>query len=309
MRIKQVFSLIFIAAGILCASYSCNAAAKENKENPSAGYTFIFPDIPNNLSSPQDRAEYLIAHYWDNFDFTADYSKADAFIEQTLVDFLSILPIIESEDPVVKAFEALITKSAVNEKLKNDIGRLIPIYLGNTDSPMRNDRLYLDYLEVWTSQPDLDRSEKMRKMDLIEMLSKNMKGTQATDFTYKTIDGKVHTMSSTLSPGSDMLLMFFNPNCDSCEGAIIEMENSQYLKKKIIDGELKILAVYSGDNVKEWKRKAAAMPENWTIGINENEIEESDLYYLPGLPSFYLIGADGIIKEKEMPLSWILGEK
>ncbi|MFC4677096.1 DUF5106 domain-containing protein, partial [Dysgonomonas termitidis] len=47
-------------------------AAVEAQASPpgDAPRRFIPPVIPVELSRPAERAGYLIAHYWDNFDFS-----------------------------------------------------------------------------------------------------------------------------------------------------------------------------------------------------------------------------------------------
>ena len=307
MIIKR-FSLTAIAIGIFYSGIFTVLAQNDSKQNSDTEFTFEFPSIPSQLTSPEERAEYLLTHFWDNFDFNADYSESSMFVEQSLVDFLSVLPYSPAEETEIEAFSILLSKSAANLTLQKDISRLTDIYLANSDSPMRNDKLFISYLKASLSQPDLTEAEKMRKRDMIEMLSKNMAGDIATDFSYKTPNGNEYTLLTSLPSESDLILMFFDPNCESCEEAMAEMINSENLKKRIESGEINILAIYSGDNVSAWQKKVTMLPETWTIGINESEIEDMDLYYFPALPAFYLIGSDGIIKAKEVPLSWILKE-
>ena len=49
------------------------------------------PEIPDSLSAPEERAEYLCLHWWDGFDFadTTLISKP-RITEQAFVDFLSV---------------------------------------------------------------------------------------------------------------------------------------------------------------------------------------------------------------------------
>lgn len=301
MKIRKILSCVVL---LLTAFTMTQTIYSQNRGN----HNFELPAVPDSLVQPQDRAQYIIAHYWDNFDFATDYSGDTSFVEQTLVDFLSVLPYVDSNEYISEAFDIILSRSAHNEELRNMLNHLIEAYLGNSDSPMKNDRVYVDYLSVLISRPELDEIEKMRKEDLIEMLNKNRVGTVATNFTFTTLNNKTHSMSDILSPQSDLILMFFDPNCDVCEEEITQMVNSEYLKNRIENGELKILAVYSGDNFSAWQRKAETMPGSWIVGISESEIEDNDLYYLPSLPTFYLIGPDGVIKAKELPLSWMLGE-
>ena len=305
---KKKLSRVIFAVVIFFATALGAMAQNEHERNIAEKFTFEFPTIPSNITSPEERAEYLLIHFWDNFDFNADYSESTLFVEQSLVDFLSVLPYAPTDETVIMAFDILLSKSSTNSALQKDLYRLIDIYLANTDSPMRNDKLYINYLKSSLSQPGLTEADIMRKKDMIDMLSKNMEGELATDFSYKTADGTEHTLLSTLPQESDLILIFFDPNCESCEEVMAEMIKSDNLKKRIDSGEINLLAVYSGNNFSAWKRKEAMLPDTWTVGINENEIEDSELYYFPSLPSIYRLSPDGIIKGKELTLSCILGE-
>jgi hypothetical protein len=56
---------------------------------------FPFPHIPDMIVEPQQRASWLLNHYWDNVDFNnAKIISDTAFIEQAFVNFLSIMPIV-----------------------------------------------------------------------------------------------------------------------------------------------------------------------------------------------------------------------
>ena len=50
-------------------------------------------EVPAMLSTPEERAQYVAAHYWDKFDFTdtAAYLDKPAVTEQGMADFLNIL--------------------------------------------------------------------------------------------------------------------------------------------------------------------------------------------------------------------------
>ena len=59
---------------------------------------FPYPQIPTMLVEPQQRANYLLMHYWDNVDFSdMTLVMNDDFMEQGFVDYLSVLPIVDNQ--------------------------------------------------------------------------------------------------------------------------------------------------------------------------------------------------------------------
>lgn len=51
---------------ILLCIFACTFVMSEAQEDSVRPYQL--PDIPDSLVTPDVRSEYLIAHYWDNFD-------------------------------------------------------------------------------------------------------------------------------------------------------------------------------------------------------------------------------------------------
>ena len=75
MRFKKIILII----GILL--FNTTIKALNNQEQ------IILPTIPDSLTNPKDRADYLITHYWDNFNFM-DTIYESLPIEQAFVDYI-----------------------------------------------------------------------------------------------------------------------------------------------------------------------------------------------------------------------------
>ena len=60
---------------------------------PRSGYVLSLPDVPPSLTAPEERAAYIIAHFWDGMDFGDTLRCRDrAFMEQNFVNYLSLFP-------------------------------------------------------------------------------------------------------------------------------------------------------------------------------------------------------------------------
>lgn len=293
---KQV--LIFFSIFLLASSCARGATSRaEHKE----GDTIEMPEIPSNLRQPAERADYLITHYWDNLDMNDTLQSHDRpLLEQSFVNFLSILPYASSEDIVKNGFSILLEKTSADSYVYKGIIDMTNQYLFEPDSPMYNEDIYLIYLNAWKDSKTVNETEKIRIEDRIDMVSKNRKGSPATDFSFKMPNGAVSTLYETLEPGKDLMLIFFDPDCENCEETMNFIQSNLEITNDIRAGRIKILAVYSGDNESAWRRKAATLPSSWTVGINVSEIEDQELYYLPAMPTIYLIGSDGKVKGKDI---------
>lgn len=90
---------------ILLCIFACTFVMSEAQEESVRPYQL--PDIPDSLVTPDVRSEYLIAHYWDNFDIeNRAYLDAREIPEQAFVDFTSIMR-IASRESTLKSIDIL----------------------------------------------------------------------------------------------------------------------------------------------------------------------------------------------------------
>ena len=155
---------------------------------------FPFPQIPTMMIEPQQRATYLLMHYWDNVDFE-DMSLVmdDEFMEQGFVDYLSVLQIVDIQT-AEKSVETMMKRA---EKSKAAYLRLVNIaekYLFEPNSPMVNDEMYIIFLNQELKTTVLNKVEKARFEYQHKALMKNRVGSVATDFIYMDRDGKTGSL-------------------------------------------------------------------------------------------------------------------
>ena len=302
IQFLAVATLLFVSG---CAKGNNIETKQESSINQEdTVFKITLPRIPDELKEPADRADYLIRHYWDNLDFndTAKSLNSD-FMEQSLVDFLYVLPYASSEKVVSDGFSIMLDKASINEEAYKKLTGIADDYLYNPNSPMLSEEQYIIYLDALIKRPNLSESQKIRLEDRIEMVSKNRTGTKATDFTYEKPDGSVSSLYQSLpAKGKDMMLIFFDPECESCEEVLARLKDDENLNASLEEGSIEVLAIYSGDNVDSWRRKVEELPATWTIGINKHEIEDNDLYFFPGMPTIYIIDSEGIVRAKDLHL-------
>ena len=82
------------------------AATADEKKTP----TFTLPEVPVMLQSPEDRMNFVVQHYWDNFDFKdTAYIHLPDVTEQAIVDYLDLLarvPIALSDTCLMQTMQA-----------------------------------------------------------------------------------------------------------------------------------------------------------------------------------------------------------
>lgn len=281
---------------------SCAGGANVNASNPEDAPTIEMPEIPSSLTEPSDRADYLIGHYWDKLDFCDTVRSHDVpLMEQSFVNFLSILPYASSESVIEEGFSTLLERAHADSQTYKMVTNFSEDYLYDPNSPMYSEDLYIIFLKGMSGASFLTEAQRAREADRLEMVSKNRPGTKATDFSFETTDGrKLSLLKSLPTAGNKLMLIFFDPDCENCEEVLSRLRADESFISSVADGSMKVLAVYSGDNRASWLRKAATLPAEWTVGINSGDIDEEELYYLPSMPTIYILDSDGVVVQKDV---------
>ncbi len=286
------------------------------------------PTVPATLVTPADRAAYIILHFWDALDFRDTLrSHNRAFMEQNIVNCLSLFPHAKA-DALPPGIDALMQRAAVDTTALHLVCDLAEQYLGERESPMRNEDHRILFLEALLRLPMLTADNRARHAYELQMARKNRPGTIATNFTftdregrrrtlYDTLDEAVHaahgdataphgdttattaahlvtdgvadTLSQSTAPRPRVLLLFYDPACSHCEETLNTLRESTLLRRLTANKQLTVVAVDVEVDRQQWVTTKDTMPQQWVVGFDESNIMGRGLYSLTSLPVLYLL--------------------
>lgn len=256
------------------------------------------PAIPPTLRQPAQRAGWLIRHFWDEVDFRDPLrSHNETLMEQHFVNFVSLFPHADPTDHT-PAVDTLMRRAEADGAAFRLVAGLAEKYLFETDSPLRDDALYLLFLDRIVEAPVLDRYERMRPQVQQEALRKNRPGMTAADFPYVTREGERTTLHQTETSGP-LLLIFYDPTCGHCQEVMAELRRDSQVAEAVASGELEVLAICVDGTAEALKVSSASLPETWLTGYEEGTIYDEELYALRSMPTLYLLDAQKRILRKE----------
>lgn len=226
-----------------------------------AQQSFPYPAIPDTLRSVEQRAGYLSEHYWDNYNFADTLLlKSKEVTEQGFVNFIDILNRfnqdnaskgvahkdiaqkgITRKDITQKGIACFTQKAFSNAAAKERFENLIEHYFEDQLSPVRNDRVYLIFLEEMKNSPCFDETEKERIAFKIKTTNKNLPGDIAINFKFKDENGKEHQLSD--YKDQKVILYFYDPDCENCH------EVSAWLKQQTIPADIKVLKMIADNHI------------------------------------------------------------
>lgn len=291
---KQIGIYIKLFLLLLCITMSVGGGMAQGM------IEFPYPQIPSMFTQPEQRATYLLMHYWDNVDFNDMKLVAnDDFMEQGFVNYLSVLPIVDAET-AEKSVETMMKRAEVN---KNAYVRLVNIaekYLFEPNSPMVNDEVYIMFLNQFLETGVLSNIERVRLEHQYKVVMKNRVGSVATDFLYADVKGKISSLHS--FEAEKTLLVFYDPDCDNCDAIIEKLRTDRELNSRIESGKMRVLAIYADENRELWEKDLVNMPQNWVVGRAVSKIQPLGMYVLRAMPAIYLLDkGKKVIKKEAVP--------
>lgn len=293
---KHLITLVLLCI-LFCACGGRNGA-KNGGHTAGKLREFSIPIPPAMVTDPQQRAEYLSRHYWDQFDFadTTDISHPE-FLEQNFVNYVNML---QHADPKVAAesVREMTPKTLANPDMQRAFADLFEKYLYDPNSPMRDEELYIPYLETIVASPDVEEDNKIRPRHQLAMALKNRLDTKALNFTYTTAPGQKSTLYDL---HADYVLLFINnPGCPACKDFISQLEASPLITEMVRTGMMKILALYPDADLEEWRAYRSHIPASWINAYDAGTvIKQQELYDLKAIPTSYLLDRNKIVLLKD----------
>ena len=140
-----------------------------------------------------------------------------------------------------KGIACFTQKAFSNAAAKERFENLIEHYFEDQLSPVRNDRVYLIFLEEMKNSPCFDETEKERIAFKIKTTNKNLPGDIAINFKFKDENGKEHQLSD--YKDQKVILYFYDPDCENCH------EVSAWLKQQTIPADIKVLKMIADNHI------------------------------------------------------------
>ena len=295
-NIKVLLALCFL---FLCACKSGNATGQTSNEIAKDTIQSItLPAIPQMLTTPEQRADFLVNHYWDNVNFAdSNYIHHPDITEQAWVDYCDILNHV-SLSKAQEAIRKVIDRTNADKKVFNYITDLADKYLYDPNSPMRNEEYYIPVLEAMVASPVLEEIEKVRPSARLKLAQKNRIQTKALNFTYTLASG---AQGSLYKLNADYILLFINnPGCHACAETIEALKNSIPVNELLKEKKLILLSIYPDEELDEWRKHLSDFPKEWINGYDKKlAIRDQQIYDLKAIPTLYLLNKEKIVLLKD----------
>ncbi len=241
-------------------------------------------------------------HYWDDFDFSDTLFLKRADTLQMLNAYAKYIESLLVIDPMDTApLDSLMRRASVSRPMLDYFAWLGSkvVHGDNPDSPYRNDEFYIAILQSVLASPYYDQYERIGPEYELKLASQNRIGHRANDFRYTLASGETGTLYGL--EAEYVLLFINNPGCPGCRQIRETILASPMLTEMIERGRLKVLALYPDEDLTEWKKYRAEIPQTWINAYDAGcKIRQNDVYDLSSIPSLYLLDRDKRVLVKNL---------
>jgi len=286
--------LLFLLMCISCSGKPQSNTKDQEKRTP----VFEKITVPALITNPQDRADYLLEHYWDKYNFSdTTYIHHPEVIEQAFSNYIFYLANATPEK-VGPSIRQMLKKAEVEKVVYNYFTGLYEKYLYDPNAPTRNEEQYIHVLEAIIASPVPDEVEKIRPKHLMVVALKNRLGQKATDFEYIMANGKKGALYGVNA--EYLILYFYNPDCATCNVWSQHLAASKLLNELMAGKKLKILSIYPDGDEQQWRDHISEMPTQWINGFDKGTvIKDEEVYDLRAIPSLYLLDKEKVVLLKD----------
>ncbi len=292
--IKKVLGILIILFLFLpCALYAQNVGDVQEQKR-----LFTYPVVPDTIVSLENRTNYLVQHFWENYDFSAPIKDMKVF-EATFRDYVTFFRYAH-KTIVVSSIKDIMRKAQSNKSNFLLMAEIAERSLYARGAEYWSDDVYIPFLESIIDNNMLKKSEKERYKYQLELLRKNLIGDKAQDFELKLANGGKVKLSEI---EGKMIFLFFNDDlCEDCSISRLRLSTDVTLNKLIDAGEITVICVHMGKYTNEWAERARNYTDKWIIGANDNV---ADTYDLRIQPSVYILDSDKRILDKNISVEGI----
>ena len=292
--IRRIYPITLLVAIVLLGA--CSQSKKEEQKTEAKGIEF--PKPPALISEPVDRADYILAHLFDGVTEidTVLMGSADER-EQFFANYFAI-NLNASEQArreTIRQFYQLATPAM------DSIGmRLVSKYYGEPNSPFFDEASYLLMTEEAEKAGLLDEAEQIRLADRKALFLRNKVGEKAENFDYVLANGRETSLYNSVSRLT--LLLFYDPECDTCHSTLYALSSDPKVKE-LVDNGLYILCIYAFGDEESWRHHLSELPPFATAGMDKKGMILSEsLYDLKALPTIYLLDENCRVLMKDIIL-------
>lgn len=262
------------------------------------GTLFAYPLAPDTCSTLEGRCNYIITHFWDNFDISKPITDELA-LENTFRDYVGFFRYAH-RNVVMSSVRDLMNKAQSNTANLQKLGMVAERALYGTQAEFWSDEVYIAFAQPLAANKKLPREVRDHYARQLANINSTQVGS-TLDLEYVGVDGIKHRLNE-LTGAKAYILVFVDDSSDSSIGRL-RLSTDVALNALLSSGEATLVCLCLNKYSAEWAAAAAGYADNWVVGCSD---ELAGWLDLRSLPCCYVLDAQQTISDKNLPVEGLL---
>lgn len=272
--------------------------AQEQLAEQLPGTLFAYPMAPDTCSTLESRCNYIISHFWENYDISKPITDVEAF-ENTFRDFVDFFR-YSHRNIVMGVVRDLVNKAQSNTSNLLKLGEVAERALYGPGAEYWSDEVYVAFIKPIAANKNLNK--QVRDHYASQLTRINAVQTGATlDFEYIGTDGLKHRLNE-LPESESYIILFLDDSTDSSIGRL-RLSTDVALNALLESGNATLLCLGLNNYSAEWATAAQAYCDHWIVGCGENLSDQLDLR---SLPCCYVLNGERVIVNKSLSVEGLM---
>lgn len=286
-------TLIIIA--LMLAGLRLSAQGQLAEQLP--GTLFAYPMAPDTCSTLEARCNYIITHFWDNYDISKPIKDLETF-ENTFRDFVDFFR-YGHRNVVMSTVRDFVNKAQSNTANLQRVGEVAERALYGTEAEYWSDEVYVAFAKALASSKKLPKDVRDHYGAQLARINAVQVGA-TLDFEFIDTDGVKRRLSD--YPAKSYLLLFVDESTDSTIGRL-RLSTDVALNALLDSGNSTLVCLSMNKYTSEWATAAAGYASNWIVGCNADLLKQLDLR---AFPCCYVLDEQRTIVNKSLSVEGLM---
>lgn len=251
---------------------------------------FEYPVAPDELKTLDEKCNYLVKVFWDNFNFKQKNALDQYALNEAFMVYASTFRYADKKE-VDQSMDKLLKNLAGNPPLLMQFTKAAEENLYGPRAQFWQDELYLKMVDAVIKNKKIPAARKNKLIRQAETLRKSAVGQLAPSFWF--ID-KDRASKQYFPMSTPTILIFGNPEDTDWRLDRLKLESNFKLSEAIEKGKINILYIIP-DEIENWQESVSNYNPKWTIGQSN---ESKQIYDIRTNPTVFVVGSDGKILKK-----------
>lgn len=266
---------------------------------------FEYISAPEELSTLNEKSDYLVEHFWEKMDFKAKDAVDQTALNHAFKVYSTPLRFAE-KSKASSSVDKLLETLSKNPTLLLQFTKAAEENIYGPRSEVWIDEVYIKFLQALIKNKKIQQSRKDKYVKQLAMLEASTLGNKAPTFSFENINGGESSYFPMATPS---ILIFANPSNTDWRLARLRMETNARLTQAVEKGKINVLFIVP-DKMEGWREEVANYPQRWTLGCAENIAENLDVRAKSSIyfASVWFVDSDGKIAMKNVPIENAIDE-